>query len=110
MADATHSEKALTWLYCLQTNANYEWNERDVQDYLIEASALSFLLYGFESVVENDFFNYCSESVLDALPLLDRAYITLRLDEEGKQLVLDVLESSDDQLSYAIHETLRTSD
>lgn len=103
---STHSDKALTWLYYLQTNADCEWNERDAQDYLIESSALSFLLYGFESVVENDFFNFDPESVMDALPLLDSAYIVLRLDEENKQQVLDLLEASD-QLSYAFHEALK---
>lgn len=104
---STHSEKALTWLYFLQVNANCEWNERGAQDYLIDTSALSFLLHGFESVIENSFFNFCPESVMDALPLIDSVYITLRLNEENKQQVLDVLEEPDDQISYATHETLK---
>ena len=104
---STHRDKALTWLYFLQTNADYDCEEVAVQWYLIEASALSLVLHGFESMTENHFFDYDSRYVKDALPLLDGAYIALLLDEEDKQQVWEVLEESEDQIAGAVNEALK---
>jgi hypothetical protein len=104
---STHRNKALTWLYFLQTNADYDCEEVAVQDYLIKASALSLVLHGFESMTENHFFGYDSGYVKDALPLLDGAYIALLLDEEEKQQVWKVLEESEDQIVGAVKEALK---